>query len=183
MGGDSAGGHLTLSILSHIMHPHPSVPPVLPLSSPLAAAILVSPWVTFDQSAPAFAKFGREDYVTPHLLRYWGEEAIGLEAPAAELAAGRYHAEPKRAPESWWQGMDRAVKFVGTTVGGREVFLDDVLEWEKSFRAGSGVRAELYVGPIELHDGPLFDFGSGRPPSELSLKAAQLTWEGFKSKL
>lgn len=44
--GDSAGGNLTLGLISHLLHPHPDVPKV-ELSGPLATTILISPWVKF----------------------------------------------------------------------------------------------------------------------------------------
>lgn len=50
IGGDSAGGHLSVSLLSHLMHKHPAVPSV-DLSGPLAGAFLISPWVTGDSSS------------------------------------------------------------------------------------------------------------------------------------
>jgi len=181
MTGDSAGGHLTLSILSHILHPHPSVPEVLPLSSPLAAAVLISPWVTVGQSSASFTKFGNIDCFSPQLVGYWGEEVMGKGVPERELAAARYHAEAMLAPENWWEGLDKAVKFIGTTAGGMELFVDDIVECDRKIRAGSGVKGELYIGPRDVHNSPLLDFLGGRPPSETAVKVAEMTGEGFKS--
>lgn len=45
--GDSAGGHLSLSLLAHLMHPSPDAPEVN-LSSPLAGICLICPFLSFD---------------------------------------------------------------------------------------------------------------------------------------
>ncbi|KAK5136551.1 hypothetical protein LTR08_002895 [Meristemomyces frigidus] len=42
--GDSAGGNLTVAVLSHILHPYRSTPKI-ELLEPLAGALLISPWV------------------------------------------------------------------------------------------------------------------------------------------
>lgn len=41
--GDSYGGHVVLSLLSHRLHPHPAISDHFVLDTPMAAAVLVSP--------------------------------------------------------------------------------------------------------------------------------------------
>lgn len=60
--GDSAGGNLALAVLSHLLHSHPKLPNDLrfKMSTPLAGALLISPWVQF--KAKEDASFQRNFY-------------------------------------------------------------------------------------------------------------------------
>jgi acetyl esterase/lipase len=176
IGGDSAGGNLALAVLSHILHPHPQVPKILPLCSPLASAVLISPWVTFDTTADSFRRNGKIDFITAELISYWGVGAMGEGVAEAEIAEDRYHAEAKLAPESWWEGLERVVKFVGMTAGAYETFVDDVTELHRKLK---DARRELFVAPREVHDALIFDMDARRPPSEASIKVAEFLHEGF----
>ncbi|KAA8899524.1 Alpha/Beta hydrolase protein [Sphaerosporella brunnea] len=182
IGGDSAGGNLSLAILSHYLHPHPQVPKLLEFSTPLAAALLISPWVTVATSSDSFERNKSFDLIVSKLADYWAIEAMGEGVAAAEVAAGRYHAEALLAPESWWKGLDSVVNFVVTTGGAFETFIDDIVEFDHKLKAQSGVKTELYVAAQEVHDGPLFDFTAGRPPSELAIKLTEFLEQGFRAK-
>ncbi|KAF8543825.1 Alpha/Beta hydrolase protein [Trichophaea hybrida] len=177
--GDSAGGNATLSILSHILHPYPGITPVLPLSEPLASAVLISPWVTMATDSESIVKYQDIDYITAKLIKYWGGLAMGQGTTENEAACGRYHAEALLAPESWWKGLENAVRFVGITAGGCETLVDHILELDKKIRAEGGTKFELFVDDKEIHDGPILDFLAGRPASEVTLNVAKWLGAGF----
>lgn len=63
IGGDSAGGHLTLSLLAHIAQPSPYAPPLDLHGGRFKAAMLVSPWVTMTNEQTAALAESPHDYV------------------------------------------------------------------------------------------------------------------------
>jgi hypothetical protein len=179
-----ADGRCSASSAKAVPHPHPNVPKVLPLSSPLAAAVLISPWVTFASTFESFKRSKHIDVITPELGSYWGICTMGEGTAEWEIAAGCYHAEAKLAPKSWWGGgLSSAVGFVGTAAGAFEAFVDDIVEFDKNLNVNSGVKSKLYIGPEEIHDGPLLDFSMGRAPSDVSVKVAAFLDQRFKAKL
>lgn len=74
--GDSAGGHLLLSLLLHLTHPNPLVTP-LELESKFSSAIAISPWVTVSTSAPSMQLNKDKDLLTISGLEYWGRNFLG----------------------------------------------------------------------------------------------------------
>lgn len=63
LGGDSAGGHLTLSLLAHIAQPSPYAPPLDLHDGRFKAAMLVSPWVTMTEEQTRALSESKHDYV------------------------------------------------------------------------------------------------------------------------
>lgn len=184
LSGDSAGGHLCLSIISHILHPHPDVTPVLPLIAPLAAAIIISGWVSFSETAESYTANEGIDLVSKAFVSYWVEEAFGKGVAKEEGAAGRHHVEALEAPETWWEGLGQAVKFVGLTGGRFELLRDCIVELGEKLKVKGALSAEVdvLIGKSEVHDGPLIDFMNGiqRPPSVISQGVADYLGEAFK---
>lgn len=68
LGGDSAGGNLVLGLMSHLLHPHPSIEPVA-LERPLRGAVLISPWGSFRCDTPAYHRHHYKDVLTATTLR------------------------------------------------------------------------------------------------------------------
>ena len=78
--GDSAGGNLTLSLLCHLLHPHPKIPESLhiKLSSPLAGALLISPWAKFKATEDAsFKRNLHSDMLPREISDRWGDAYLG----------------------------------------------------------------------------------------------------------
>ncbi|MCJ1462624.1 hypothetical protein MMC07_001226 [Pseudocyphellaria aurata] len=94
--GDSAGGNLTLGILSHISHPHPKISP-LPLSTPFRAIVLLTPWAAFTKT-PTFDRCKYRDIVNEQLCVTWSQAFLGT-APQ-----DRYN-EPLTAEAEWWRDV------------------------------------------------------------------------------
>jgi acetyl esterase/lipase len=152
LGGDSAGGHLTINVLAHLSHPHPAISP-LSISSPLGGAIMIAPWtdlrLTFDP-----AEF-------PHLLKEPLGDLISPETGSAW--AGAYIANAKRdnytdpscAPTSWWK--DLKVKELLITGGANEVLLPMIEDLVKK------IKVRGFWCPKSFFSSPLFSFLSPTP--------------------
>ncbi|KAG8818104.1 hypothetical protein FRC17_010971, partial [Serendipita sp. 399] len=72
MAGDSCGGALCLSILSHLLHPDPTLPSLpytLGVSKPMAGLLLISPWTSFSTSAGSYSENAGKDTLPPDIIR------------------------------------------------------------------------------------------------------------------
>ncbi|KAJ5580818.1 alpha/beta-hydrolase [Penicillium hetheringtonii] len=77
LAGDSAGGHLALALLSHILHPHPTVHPIK-LDGRFSSVALLSPWVTFDTGKTRSMRLNRyKDALAIPTLNAWSSTFIG----------------------------------------------------------------------------------------------------------
>jgi len=130
--GDSAGGNLVLGLLSHLLHPHPSITP-LKLPSPLLGAALISPWGDFSTSALSYTRNGFKDSIDASVLQKWS-------AYFMDGADTDNYNQPFRAPDSWWIDLNGAVRDVLITAGTDEVLVDDI----KAFATKIEVRTRLY---------------------------------------
>jgi acetyl esterase/lipase len=135
LAGDSAGGNLTLSVLSHLSHPHPDVPP-LHLSSKLHGAILISPWCSFNVHTDSFTKNKEKDMFDGRTLSRWSAAFLGSTSPYA----GDFYSEPVTAPASWWEATADVIDEVLIWGGGNEVLLDGIEEFASRFQKGFGAK-------------------------------------------
>lgn len=133
LGGDSAGGNLTLSVLSHLAHPHPDIPP-LNLPSKLHGAILISPWCSFNTHTSSFTTNAEKDMFDGRTLNRWSSAFLGSDSPYA----GDFYSEPVLAPASWWEGTADVIEEVLIWGGGNEVLLDSIEEFARRFQTGFG---------------------------------------------
>ncbi|KAG0648401.1 hypothetical protein D0Z07_5470 [Hyphodiscus hymeniophilus] len=149
LAGDSAGANLTMSLLSHISHPHPSgtIQPVS-LSEPLRGVILISPWISFRTTDPSFQKNAYKDCIDVRALRQWSNAFIGEEYPYPTKSDSYNH--PITAPISWWEGLKAEEVLV--TVGEEEVLVDSISEFAGNLRsgAGKGTKVELSVAEGDI---------------------------------
>lgn len=113
VGGDSAGGNLALSLLSHLLHPRPDVVPVK-LERPLSGALLLSPWVNFRTNYASFSTNATLDMLAPFALREWGAMFLSKANPSdpeldPELDSGQISGDACTEVclnlPSWWRGM------------------------------------------------------------------------------
>ncbi|KAF2154848.1 alpha/beta-hydrolase [Myriangium duriaei CBS 260.36] len=118
IGGDSAGGNMTLGLLSHILHPHPQIPDKINLSGPLAGACLVSPWVNFTKTDAAFQANLDKDIIGSSVGDRWGPNYRGDHTDNYIEAV---YAEPE-----WFQGIDRAVSNIWVWAGSAEVLVGSI---------------------------------------------------------
>lgn len=165
IGGDSAGGNLALSLLSHILHPRPDTPRV-ELTTPLRGALLYSPWVCFSTEHDSYVRNGGKDTLIDSMLRSWGSMYLGLskdgEVPRKDVETDNYN-EPLRNDSAWWQNIHRVVGKSFIWMGKDEVFVDGLREFagifEQGWNAGGGNPAafDVYEAADQPHIGPIMD--------------------------
>jgi acetyl esterase/lipase len=153
--GDSAGGNLACALLLHLAHPHPSASvPRLSLKDgeKLLAAVLISPWVSFDLSHPSYANYPK-DLIDAEMLKCWSEAFMGTEYPFGNTDA---YNQPAIASASLWEGVP--VEAVLVTGGDDEVLRDGILELARRIKEGLGEgRVQVLVAKNEAHEAALLD--------------------------
>jgi acetyl esterase/lipase len=125
LAGDSAGGTLVLSILSHILHPHPNIEPVT-LTASLKAAAVFSPWVNLRMDGHSVLKNQRQDPVTVEVMKDWAKNYLGT-------APHDFYNQPCNAPSEWWRGMP--VEQLLITGAAREMLADDLFTFAETIKA------------------------------------------------
>ncbi|TKA70168.1 hypothetical protein B0A55_05822 [Friedmanniomyces simplex] len=148
LAGDSAGGNLSLAVLSHLLHPHPDVPEIK-LREPLAAAVLISPWARFVSNDVSVTKNQRSDMVTVAAAKRWSSNYLGT----AKLD---YYNQPADADEQWFSGLDKRVKDIFVYAGGGEILIDSIEAFVKKLKQ-SHPRVQYVVQPGVAHDDIILD--------------------------
>lgn len=128
IGGDSAGGNLCSALLLHLGKPHPDVSPKeggvaspFRLKAPLKAALLISPFISFETQSPSFQQNRTSDYLTIEALN---------RASNAYIGHGKEHdeySEPIKASiEHWTDVANHAVEKIMIWGGGGEILIDGI---------------------------------------------------------
>lgn len=147
LGGDSAGGHLVLSLFAHIKQPNPHAKPLLQFQgqTKFQAAVAICPWVKMKYNSKTFSTNESHDFISAKRITSWTEmwRPDPREIWGDLLTGGR---------EFWGSGMP--CKSILITTGEWECFHDDDVEMgnqlgAKAFRTDSPV--ELFVGEKEVH--------------------------------
>ncbi|CAL8580021.1 hypothetical protein XPA_005754 [Xanthoria parietina] len=146
--GDSAGGNLILGLLSHLQHPHPSIP-ALTVPEPFLGAALVSPWGEFSTSAPSFTRNEENDSINGAILRRWATYFMDG-APADN------YNQPFLAPGDWWKGLNGVIQALLITAGTDEVLLDGIAEFVTTIKTGFPSTTTFFA-PREFHDQPFME--------------------------
>ncbi|RAL02331.1 esterase [Aspergillus ibericus CBS 121593] len=153
--GDSAGGHLILSVLSHLTHPHPDIP-AFSLRENLAGALLLSPWMVDRTDHESHHTNADQDSLSQGTLTYWAEIYLGDTEPDN-------YSQPADAPTGWWKVLPVEKIFIG--VGGDEVMLGSTVAIARKIEAEhAGVT--LSVAHREYHCQSIMSFGLGVAPGE-----------------
>ncbi|MCJ1254633.1 hypothetical protein MMC24_002448 [Lignoscripta atroalba] len=148
--GDSAGGNLALGVFSHILHPHPAIPP-LALSEPFKAAVLLAPWANFATHTSSFQRNQYKDLLGPPAANKWSSAFMGNSPP------DNYN-QPYLAPVEWWEGIK--VEEILVVAGEQEVLLDVVQDIAKKLESAHP-KTTTFIAAGEFHDEPVIgpDFG------------------------
>ncbi|KAJ7723093.1 Alpha/Beta hydrolase protein [Mycena maculata] len=174
--GDSAGGHLIAALFAHMLHPHPSgLPSVTPLAFPLAGAALISPWMSFSEAAPSFARNAHRELLPLKTLRRWAD-LIKASRPVG-LEDGPWF-EPATAEPDWWAGLAGIVEHILYAAGDGEVMVDDAVVAAERMREGAGKKLQLdvFIQPGGGHNEPLAEMASGEVPGVMSQRVVD--WLG-----
>ncbi|CAK41906.1 catalytic protein [Aspergillus niger ATCC 1015] len=166
-GGDSAGGHLSLSLMAHL-HRHYQSNEVkknlIHLQSPVKGCFLVSPLSSFDFSTPSYQRWFSADILTRKVVDEWGRYLVNNSPWHEEISAGYGWGMALDVPDSWWDGFT-AVDSILVTGGYEEVFSDHIQLLGETLKTKCKGNVALHMSN-ETHDGPLMDFEARRPPSE-----------------
>jgi acetyl esterase/lipase len=166
LAGDSAGGGLAFSLLSHLLHPHSEVP-VIELNEPLLGLLVYSPWVSFSTETNSFLRNADIDMLVPLMLRKWAAMYLGKSNRNPEAdpgpVSGDSYTEPASNDSTWWDGGHRFVDDVFVWFGGSEMLADSIESFSnvfmQSWKDGSGDKARVVVmqSPHCAHIEPLMD--------------------------
>ncbi|EPS38332.1 hypothetical protein H072_8068 [Dactylellina haptotyla CBS 200.50] len=170
--GDSAGGCLVISTVSHLIHPHPAIEPlILPESSPkLGALVPISPWTSFATDYKSMKEANQKDVVFPLFVEVWSRWLVDRPdeprhkdlPPTDDKYTWDEYNQPSLAPPSWWTGVP--VKKTLILIGEEETLCDSIIEFGKTFREGveKGVPAgessvDVVVCEGEIHTECFYD--------------------------
>ncbi|KAF1971008.1 alpha/beta-hydrolase [Bimuria novae-zelandiae CBS 107.79] len=149
IGGDSAGGNLAIGLLSHLAHPHPEIP-ALHLPTKLHAALLLSPWCSFNTHTRTYETNAEKDCFDGRTLERWSSAFLGSDSPFA----GDFYSEPVTAPAYWWEGTASVIEEVLIWGGGDEIMRDGIEEFAQRFTKGfgkQGGRVNSVITPRAAH--------------------------------
>lgn len=164
LGGDSAGGHLALSLLAHFKSPKLGVPSVNDaLRTPVRAVYLLSPWVTLKCSTESFRQHSNKDMITPTRVQgFISAWKPVIDDKWAELL----HAG---TPDLW---SNLPAKRILVTAGTFEAFRDDIVAITRTLQANN-MDVSLSLGENEIHVQSAVDLAVGLPLSRTGLDVLQ----------
>lgn len=166
VGGDSAGGNLTVQLLSHLLHPYPRAGGIV-LDEPLAGAFLVSPLVSQNMQTRSFVDGRPCDMLSEGIFDNPNREmfhekprgVLGVLFPnwglveTKEFREGRGWALMADVDEKWLDGMGNIVRKVYVTCGKHEILRDQGIDIAEQIRArNADVEVKLEVAEKEAHD-------------------------------
>lgn len=163
IGGDSAGGHLALSLLSHLHRPRPKSPGIeykIDAWHPLKGCFLVSPLASFDLSTHSFNRRFSADVLCKYTVGEWGKSLVANSPWDDEISLGLGWGMALDVPEEWWEGLDVGAHIL-VTGGEEEVFRDHIVQLVDVLRRRSTAGVTPYLARDEAHDGPLMNFMAG----------------------
>jgi acetyl esterase/lipase len=123
VGGDSAGGNLTLQLFRHIAEPHPEVSITFPALSRPSKCIIISPWVALDHKSPSFELNKKRDVMTLEKVEWYAKRWRGDHSDL--------FTDPLKAPTDSWKAILPSTLVVS---GDQELFIDDIRKICKKFK-------------------------------------------------
>ncbi|KAH7029924.1 Alpha/Beta hydrolase protein, partial [Microdochium trichocladiopsis] len=157
VGGDSAGGNLTVQLLHHLAHRRqPGTPPLGdPAAARFAGIFLVSPWVSGHHDTVSYRDNGAVDMLSAPIVA--GSTAHVLGSVGAR-ESGAHPALPLDGNLGWLGAIQRLTGSLYVTCGYQEVFRDDILSFAEAVRLRNpGLDVKVDVGAREVHDAILLE--------------------------
>lgn len=181
VGGDSAGGNITMQLLMHLHRPCPGVQP-LKLEKPLSAAFLVSPFLTHRNDS--FQSFNDNKHCDMAPGRRGMEDLIRLATGKLDIDEGKYlWLTPVDAESEWFRGFEQVVRQMYITVGSYEIMADHGRAMGRILKEGApDLDLVVEVGPREAHDAVVTEyltFQSGGPGTKRMQKWFASYLKGF----
>lgn len=172
--GDSAGGNLITQVLSHISHPHPTVP-ALNISENFRGACLISPWVDFKTSYPSFTKNKDKDILAIPIGRKWSSAFMPTPWPHEDSTD--FYNQASTAPKEWWEGvMVEEILLLG---GEDEVLIDGIKRFGETLKGALGDKVTTLYIENEMHDHAVIDLMIGYKEHGATAQAI-IDWVGSK---
>ncbi|KAJ3493609.1 hypothetical protein NLG97_g4626 [Lecanicillium saksenae] len=154
VGGDSAGGSLTMQLLMHIKHPNPEVP-LLSLDGRFAAIFLVSAWLTHRAPRlPSFHKYLNCD-LSPSgpRVEHLQSQVAGTTNVMPELETKYWWGTPLDATPGKWEGLGDIFQHIFVTYGEYEVLANHSEELIQLLKEHCPeVDVVVDIGHREAHD-------------------------------
>jgi acetyl esterase/lipase len=152
LGGDSAGGNLTLGLLAHLREPHPLIASVK-LTEPLRAAFCISPRCSNECTAKSFTSNASKDVIS--------SQTVTLINKNWDPVMTDVWATPNVGNREFWRKV--YAKDLLITCGSDEVYLDDIKYLASIIGAEKedGAKVQLAICPGEIHIQAISDFGLG----------------------
>lgn len=172
--GDSAGANLITQVLSHIAHPHPSVP-ALKVSENFRGACLISPWVNFDTTLPSFKYNEFTDILTATAGKQWSQGFMGTPWPHRENTDP--YNQAATAPKGWWDNI--TVDEILVLGGEDEILIDSIKKFGQTLKEALGDKVTTKCIEGEYHDQASLDLVfKYKEPCE----TAQAIWNWLSAK-
>lgn len=146
MAGDSAGGNLTLAVLSHLSHPHPEIEPI-DINEHLAGIAVIGPWVTFDPTLPSAQQNHKKDLVDIKSTERSGQAYLGGKE------ADNWNQQILTNAD-WWKGTKIRDAFIAT--GSNEVLFSAIEGFARIFKDAIP-NATFVIGTEECHVAPVYN--------------------------
>ncbi|SJL02696.1 uncharacterized protein ARMOST_06030 [Armillaria ostoyae] len=158
LGGDSAGGNLALQLLSHILHPLPSIE--IAHATRLRGLLLVSPLVgvkrTLEMPFPQLEALHKRDYLPAKFHR---EVCLTFlkDVPEGDIA----YADGLAAPEEWFKPSDESVGRILVTAGEWDFLEENIRLFYEQRLKPLHRDVKLVVEKDGEHIAPILDFVLG----------------------
>lgn len=161
LGGDSAGGNLSVQVLGHLLHPCPGLRRLDLAGVPLGGVFLVSPWLSNNVASDSFARNDGHDMISTGAMDKLGAAMYGkalLDTYKTQVAVGNYSAAnaymtPLDTVETWLDGIERTTESVYVTVGKNEIMYDHGVGLVRLLRRRNApCRIRLDEADREAHD-------------------------------
>ncbi|CAK1358403.1 unnamed protein product [Cercospora beticola] len=160
-GGDSAGGHLAVTLMAHILQPHPDIQPIpenLTSKAKFRGMFMISPWAAMQTGSASFREYDQIDGLSIARVQYIIDPFDPVEDDV--------WADPLTAGEKFWAHLP--VERVIVTAGSIECLRDDGIELGRALKDAEhdGTQVEVVVAEGEVHVHLAFDYALGLPMCE-----------------
>ncbi|KAL6818334.1 Alpha/Beta hydrolase protein [Trichoderma sp. SZMC 28013] len=162
--GDSAGGLLILSLLLHVVHPHPKIPPLsIPSGHRLGRILMISPTTPMVTPAMTVSKnFGRDLVGVDEVAQMWSV-IEGNHDPDVELI-NPWFAPLSVLHEDWFETLPAGA--ITIVSGGLEIFEEDIAKLAQIIKNKHQDAVDIHVDQNVGHIAFLKEGLMGIPPSE-----------------